>query len=351
MKIRIISFTENGNILAEKLERELQTEYEDIICSPVKRHSADSVSAKDWTRENFRQGTALVFIGACGIAVRSIAPFVQSKLTDPAVLVLDEKGKFVIPLLSGHIGEANDMAVRLAKITKGEPVLTTATDVNGLFAVDVFARENGLRISDMKLARSFSAGLLERKRAVMALPAEWKSFLTFSGILPDELELRYIPEQPLQPAEKETAVLISPRLPGENLLQLIPRCLILGVGCRRGKSREELETFITGVLREQGLCPEAAVRMVSVDLKKEEQGLCRLAQEWQIPFDTYTAEQLNAVAGDFTASDFVRSRTGVDNICERAVMAAGAAALLIRKQAADGMTLAVGIQKEEFHVS
>ena len=360
MQIRIISFTENGERLAEKLSGELAGEKENVICASARRNSPEYMPLQEWTQENFRQGYALIFIGACGIAVRSIAPFLHSKVTDPAVLVLDEKGQFVIPILSGHIGEANALAVQVAKITGGEPVLTTATDVNGLFAVDVFARENHLLIQDMKLAREFSASLLRTKKAVLGLPEGMKKTLVLNGNLPEEMDLRYLPEQESMREEKcrelsgrmEGAfVLISPEQPRKQILQLIPRCLVLGIGCRKGKSREELENFIRLVFQQQRLSLKAAAQIVSIDLKKEEAGICSLAEEWNIPFKTYTAEELNSVSGEFTASDFVRNRTGVDNVCERAVMAASAARLLVRKQAENGMTLAIGIQKEEFYVS
>ena len=110
----------------------------------------------------FSRRDALIFVGACGIAVREIAPYVRDKKTDPAVLVLDERARHVIPLLSGHIGGANRLALRLSSMLGADPVITTATDVNGKFAVDEFAARTGCAISDMQLAKAFAAGILER---------------------------------------------------------------------------------------------------------------------------------------------------------------------------------------------
>ena len=117
-------------------------------------------SAKEFTRRCFAGCDAIVFIGAAGIAVRMIAPLVKAKDTDPAVLVIDEKGRFVIPILSGHIGGANALAMRLATLLHATPVITTATDVNGVFAVDVWATQNGCAIPDTQHIKAVSAALL-----------------------------------------------------------------------------------------------------------------------------------------------------------------------------------------------
>ena len=161
-QVHILYFTQAGAQLAAVLERELLPE--------IKAGSTCGKGClQEWTQEHFQKGNVLVYIGASGIAVRAIAPLLQGKDTDPAVLVMDEKGMNVIPLLSGHLGGANEWAQKLAKITGGQAVLTTATDVNGLFAVDVFARDNDLVIDDLGKAASFSAGLLREKTARMII--------------------------------------------------------------------------------------------------------------------------------------------------------------------------------------
>ena len=150
MKAEIISFTDHGALLAQRLAKELPKEH--ISCRAwVKKRNAVppdgvrvlSVSLKEWTCEQFSGADILIFIGAAGIAVRSIAPFVQSKKTDPAVLAADEQGKHVISLLSGHMGGANAVTRLVAEILHAEPVITTATDLHGKFAVDAFAAQRG----------------------------------------------------------------------------------------------------------------------------------------------------------------------------------------------------------------
>ena len=259
----------------------------------------------DFTTEVFNEGNVLIYIGAVAIAVRAIAPFVKDKTTDPAVLAIDEQGNFVVPVLSGHIGGANEYARQIAELIGAIPVVTTATDIRGEFAVDVFAKKNNLEINDMKMAKEFSAKLLRGEDAVFT---------------------------------------VSPRIHSEDGLFLIPKCLVVGMGCRKGKSFEELEEFLLNMLNENHLDKRAVKALVSIDIKKDEEGLNGLADSLNIPFITYSAESLMAQEGDFDSSELVLEKTGADNVCERAVSAYGAEKILVHKTAKDGMTIAIGVQ-------
>ena len=339
-QVHILYFTQAGAQLAAVLERELLPE--------IKAGSTCGKGClQEWTQEHFQKGKVLVYIGASGIAVRAIAPLLRGKDTDPAVLVMDEKGMNVIPLLSGHLGGANEWAQKLAKITGGQAVLTTATDVNGLFAVDVFARDNSLLIDDLGKAASFSASLLREKTARMIIPDKYAGLITVSGQAPGELKLEYsLVEQP----ERNTA-LISPDLAvSEGLLQLVPKCVVLGIGCRKGKSFEQLREFAVETLRELGLRREAVCAVSSIGVKKEEPGLLSLASDFGVPFMTFSAEQLEktGLSGwTFAESDRVRDHVGTGNVCERAAVAAGAGRILRGKTAKDGMTVCVGMKPVE----
>ena len=174
MKAEIISFTDHGAVLAQRLTEGLSRQ--GICCEAwVKKKDAVllegvqvlAASLKEWTKKQFAEADALIFIGAAGIAVRSIAGFVQSKKTDPAVLVADEQGKHVISLLSGHIGGANAMTRLAAGILGADPVITTATDLHGKFAVDVFAARRGLFMDSMAYAREIAAELVAGRRVGM----------------------------------------------------------------------------------------------------------------------------------------------------------------------------------------
>lgn len=291
-----------------------------------------TLSAPDWAGEGFRQADALVFVCASGIAVRAIAPHVRDKRTDPAVLVMDERGTFVIPLLSGHLGGANALAEHLAAQLKATPVLTTATDVNGLFAVDVFAKRNGLFIEDMSLCKAVSAALLNGE------PVGFRSDLPVMGDLP----------RGLTAGDADLGILVSASgdTPFPRTLRLTPRRYVAGLGCRRGKSEEELELFLMDNLARCGVGLHELKALASIDLKKDEPGLVALSEKLGLPFVTYAAEELKAVPGDFTASAFVRETTGVDSVSERAAVLSSGGTLVVRKTAANGMTFALA-KKEE----
>ncbi len=260
-------------------------------------------SLETWTSENFKTGNILIYIGAIAIAVRAIAPFIKDKTTDPGVMVIDEQGTFVVPILSGHIGGSIDAAKKMADLIGAVPVITTATDLRGEFAVDVFARKNNLEISDIKMAKEFTSKLLSGEDAVFT---------------------------------------VSPKRHDEGLY-LIPKCMVVGMGCRRGKEFEKLYQFLIKTLNENNIDLRSLRALTSIDLKKEEEGLNRLARELRIPFITYSAKELMEQEGDFEKSDFALEVTGADNICERAVMAYGSDKLLVHKTAWDGMTIAIGI--------
>ena len=274
----------------------------------------------------------LVFVGACGIAVREIAPYVRSKKTDPAVICMDERGQFVIPLLSGHIGGANALARRLADSLGAAAVVTTATDVCGRFAVDAWAAQHGCAISDMSLAKAVAAEVLEGD---VPLCSQFP--------LPSPL-----PEGTFAGETGSLGIFIGwrARTPFSRTLRLIPRVLRVGVGCRRGISADAVENAVQAVFAENGLDTAAVRGVYSIDLKQDEAGLLAACERNGWPVHFYTAQQLRDVAGDFTPSDFVRSVTGVDNVCERAALL-GAERLLTGKTALNGVTVAVAAEHWE----
>ncbi len=284
--------------------------------------------------ESFAESERMVFVGSCGIAVRKIAPFVHDKRTDPAVICVDEKGTFVIPLLSGHIGGANALARHIAENLHATPVITTATDINRKFSVDTWATENGCVLSSMKLAKAVSAAILEQD-----IPL--KSDFPITGSLPNGV------------ISGETGNLgiyltLSDKEPFENTLRLIPKVLHLGIGCRRGIEKEAIERAVTRVFNENSLDFRAVQSAASIDLKKDEEGLLSFCKEQNIPIRFYSAPELEAVPGEFTPSPFVQKVTGVDNVCERAALI-GAEDLIVRKTACHGVTVAVAKRKWEVH--
>ena len=349
VQVHILYFTQAGAALADKLTRELAPE-------ASVTYKSGKGCCKEWTAEHFRKGNVLVYIGACGIAVRAIAPHIGSKDTDPAVIVIDEKGENVIPILAGHLGGANEWAQKIARLTEGQPVLTTATDVNGIFAVDLFAKDNQLLISDLKKAGRFTASLLEEREASVIIPSKYADVIRYEDGIPAELKVYDLSDEQLESLQGTNAALITPEAESSDKantpLRLIPRCVILGIGCRKGKSYEELRDYVEEALQELGLCREAVCAVASIDVKKEELGLISLAADFGVPLLTFSAEELEKAELEnwtFAESDRVREHVGTGNVCERAAVSAGAGKILRGKTAKNGMTICVGMKPVELY--
>lgn len=341
-KIRVFSFTRAGAKLNEKLCGVLRRSGKECSGYTVKKYAGgdlfplpDDIRAfagEDWGRYD------LIFIGAAGIAVRYIAPWVKDKFTDPAVIVMDEKGQYVIPVLSGHAGGAVQLARELAAQTGGEAVITTATDVQGKFAVDVFAKENGLYLEDRKEARAISAAVLGGER--VALCAENQE-CQITGEIPQEICLCGTWEEASAFSHR---ILVSDgdRRVEKGTLLLRPKNVVAGIGCRRGIAEELLESGLKHVLAEHGLMIEQVKTLVSIDLKKDEQALLALAEKYQIPFVVYTARELEEIREVTSRSGFVERAAGVDNVCERAALLCGRGGKLIQgKCIGESMTSAL----------
>lgn len=281
--------------------------------------------------KRFSNDDALIFVSSCGIAVRSIAPHIRSKTEDPAVIVIDETGRFVISLLSGHIGGANALAERIADALGATDVITTATDASGRFSVDSWAKTNCFTISDMGMAKAVSAAILEGDVPL-------KSDFPIIGKLPAGLKT----------GEGETGVYVTYKTdePYKNTLRLIPKCLRLGIGCRRGMAREAVKNAVDTVLSDNGIEPLAVKCAASIDLKRDEAGLLEYCLEAGLPIEFFSAERLNGVQEAVSSSEFVKSVTGVDCVCERAALV-GADRLIVKKTAINGVTVAVSLEKTE----
>ena len=345
--IGIAAFTDKGRALGEKIGSLLGEDTEILWYRE---------NLKEWCASCFAQASGILFIGACGIAVRTIAPFLKSKTTDPAVLVMDEKGQFVISLLSGHLGGANEFAKEIAEIAGAVPVITTASDVNGKTAVDVLAKKNGLEISSMTAAKKIAAAIVRGGRVGVWCSGQ------IEGKIPEEFILLQNPENMthktfnhllwISERAPETAELRK-HLSGQDgtVLHLIPRAVVLGIGCRRNKSKEEILREVSRVLGEEGIAEKAIACAASIDLKKEEPGILALCRQYGIAFHTYTAQELAQAEGNFEPSEFVRQTTGVDNVCERAaLLAAGRNGRLIRKKSAgNGVTVALAVCEWTVH--
>lgn len=282
----------------------------------------------------FGWADAMVFVGSIGIAVREIAPHVKNKLIDPAVVSVDELGRFVVPLLSGHIGGANDLALELANLLEATPVITTATDINKKFSVDAWAARQGLVITNLNAAKTVSATILEQNVPMMC----------------DFPVVTKLPNGVVEGGCGDVGICISCRKkkPFDETLLLVPPILHLGIGCRRGTPVEKFREAVDHVLKENNIHPKAIKQVTSIDLKADEVGLQDYCREKGLPAVFYSVEELRAVPSEFTPSQCVLRVTGVDNVCERSAMI-GAEKLLVRKTIHNGVTVSIAAEHWEVH--
>lgn len=375
MKIGMICFTARGTAICRLLCRRFRDTGTESTGYVPRRFwkpewEAEGIRPQDkslseWTGSMFEEKRALVFIGAAGIAVRAIAPFVRDKMTDPPVVAADEAGHFCIPLLSGHVGGANELAERMADWLQGIPVITTATDVNGVFAVDVFAVRSGLCITDRKEAKEISAWLLDGGKVGFFCDPECRGAERASGSGPlknrssgrETENVGYGTEDicrhnicrnsvcrhniwiTFRNSERPT---LSPDKEAV-FLRLVPKVVVVGVGCRKGTSPDILEGRVLKALESGNIDPAAVKALSTIDIKSGEEAVTRLAGRYGWELRTFTSGELLAVEGEFEESEFVRSTVGVGNVCERSCTARGGR-LLIHKQAGEGVTVAAAIE-------
>lgn len=353
MKVSIICFTKKGSEICHRLHRWAEEKGWDVkACVPPefyrREHEEAGIEQSEkgeltqWAQECFRQERAMIFIGATGIAVRAIAPWVKDKFQDPPVVVVDEQGRYAIPILSGHIGGANELADQIGCELGATPIITTATDLNSAFAVDLFARINELKIMDRELAKEVSATILKKEPVgffcdfpIDAIPNGcveevcginiWITMHSFANE-------RRVPEWVKEAREK-----------GCKILRLVPVCMTLGVGCKKNQDLETVRGQILSAFDRAGMEIQAVRWMASIDIKREEEALLKLAEQygWELRF--YSASRLLQVPGEFSESEFVRSIMGIGNVCERAACAEGGR-LILHKNAGAGVTVAAAMR-------
>ena len=292
-----LAFTAKGLALAEKLA----AEYPGSVARCG--HEPGQPGLADWTARQFAHSDALIFVGAVGIAVRAIAPHCKSKASDPAVV---------------------ELARRLAAVCGAVPVITTATDANGVFAVDEWARHQNCAVLEPERIKKVSGALLAGRTVRFA--SDWP----IAGSPPAGL------------AEDAAAPELALTLrPAGDALHLVPRIGVLGVGCRRGTGADTLAEAFAAFCAQAGLAPQCIAAAASIDLKQNEAGLLAFCQSRGWPVEFFTAEQLRQAPGSFTPSAFVQSVTGVDNVCERAAVLAAGGPLVFHKFARTGVTFAL----------
>ncbi len=322
MEAAVISVTEMGDLIADKIENSIKIK----LFSKYRSEAFDMKSSVKEAMENYK---AVIFISSTGIAVRSIAPYINTKLTDPAVIVIDCTGKFVISLLSGHLGGANRLTLQIAKIIKAQPIITTASDNIGFEAPDVLAQENNLIITNMDIEKDIAALLVNNKK--VAFIDEDKEILCPMGYV-EAID------------EAAGAIFVTNKLNINSsvpYLKLIRKNLVIGIGCKKNYPFEKMYAKLQEAFIQNNLDIRAIKTIATVEVKKDEEAILKLKKALDCHLDIWSIEQIRKIEWKFEGSAFVKKTIGVKAVCEPCVELSNGK-IIVEKLALDGMTLCIG---------
>lgn len=323
IRIAIIAVTEKGKNTAEKIASEL----ENVDVFFQKR------GIKELTGELFNKYECIIFVSACGIAVRCISPFLKSKLEDPAVLVVDDNGNNVISLLSGHIGGANEITLKIADVLEANPVITTSTDTNKKGALDVIVSKIGGYVENLReSAKLVNSYLVDNKRVGIYFDSDYESekdSLNLSGfeLIDEKTEIDEI-------AKLDALVSVSDKLrcwvdeiiynikkdneEKEDLIyiKLVPRRIALGMGCRKNTETEKMIEEFSIFSALNNIHPAAIVKIGSLIIKKDEKCMIDLSKALCAEFNLFDVDEICTCDYMFDKSEFVKKNTGVYSVAQ-----------------------------------
>jgi precorrin-4 C11-methyltransferase len=329
----ILASTDRGVLLADRLCREL----EGSVVFSTRPGGAPTVqpiaSISDFLATSFVDYEAFIFVGALGICVRSIAPYVQDKATDPAIINLDDHGQFVQPVLSGHLGGANELARRLARVLGAQAIITTASDLQNIWALDTLAAQFGWRAVPNQPLNQLISLFVNNAKTALLLDVQDEGTRWLEKTRPPFVDVFYNRDEiAWDQYQLALAVTYRPLVAPVPMLAFYAPVLHLGLGCSRDIEADLLEASVRTQLAEHALAIEAVKSINSIDIKHDEVAFLVLAERLGVPLLTYPADALNTQTTP-NPSDVVLSKLGVPSVGEAAAqLASGNGNLLLEKQ-------------------
>lgn len=337
MKIAIISVSNKGQELAFDIKDKLDHDSTIIKCDLYHKN------VKKYFPILFYEYDAIIAIMASGILIRSVAPLIESKVTDPAVINIDDNGQFVISALSGHLGGANELANKIAGLIDATPVITTSTDVNRKLGIDVLAKDLYLSIDDTKEILHFNKAILEGHEISITINPNRNFEYLFEYLDNVTLEINVS----IHHSPKVNADEIHVSFNGHEL-KLKERKIVVGIGCRRGKECKFIYNGLKKSLDNLKISASRVNMLCSAEIKKDEKGILELSEKLDIPVRFVEIDRLKLFeSSDVSKSEFVYSRFGIYGVCEpSALITAGFdSELIFKKTSYDGVTIAVAVSK------
>lgn len=337
MKIAIISVSKKGRKLAFDLKDKLDLDSTIIKCDLYHKN------VKECFPILFYEYDAIIAVMASGILIRSVAPLVESKVTDPAVINIDDNGQFVISALSGHLGGANELAGKVAGLIDATPVITTSTDVNKKLGIDVLAKDLYLSIDNTKEILHFNKAILEGREITLTVNPDMNLDYLFDYLNNVTLEINVSVEYSPKVDTDEIHVSFD-----DHELTLKERKIVVGIGCRRGKECRFIYDGLKKSLKDLKISHSRVNLLASAEIKKDEKGILELSEKLNIPIEFVEIDKLKLFeSSDVSKSEFVYSKFGIYGVCEPSalIMAGFDSELIYKKTSYDGVTIAVAISK------
>ncbi|MGO3168248.1 cobalt-precorrin 5A hydrolase [Senegalia sp. (in: firmicutes)] len=341
MKLAVITLTKGGLEKALEIKRHLK---DTPIYTLGKYNDGKFKSLNGKLSDNieyfFKNYDSLLFIMASGIVVRLIAKHIKDKRKDPAILVMDEGGAHIISLLSGHIGGANEKAIYISGLIGATPVITTSSDVNDVLSVDMIAKKHDFSIENMEDAKIVTAHIVNGKKVGIK-----------SDVLIDERLVKNLVFQDDEEFKNVTSLIdITNKIKDYDINKsvLIPRNIILGIGCRKGMEKSRILDAIYKAMDEDKLYIKSIKSIATVDVKKDEAGLIDAAKELNVPLKIIDRKDIKRVEDLFHGSEFVKKTIGVSAVSEPVGYIESKKGKCIRKKTKmDGITISIWEEKHE----
>ena len=371
-KIAILCITSNGRSLACKIKRSLNEGDIYFINNKRDENSLDDNDVisksleedveiytvkkrlKFFVEDIFDKYEYILFIMATGIVVRTIAPLVTSKFSDPAILVTDEKGSNIISLLSGHMGGANEMTLHISDLINSNPVITTATDINKKSSLDMIAKKlNGHIVNFRDNVLDVNAMLVNGDAVGLYIDGEYNIDTIGFTVLDNSksLEWSISSDEELKKINLNTIVVISNK---ENLqidkyyedkyriIKVTPRDIVIGIGCRRDTESHLLQDSLEDFLIKNNIDINSIKEIGSIEVKKDEKSIIDLSENLNVPFRVLSVEEISQVDYLFEKSEWVKKSVGVYSVAEPVAHLLSDGNVIIEKNKYKGITFSVG---------
>ena len=348
-KIAILSITNNGRKLALRIKESMKSVDVFFIKKDTDYKNDEVIvvnqGLKEFISQIFDKYDYLVFIMATGIVVRTIAPLIISKFSDPAILVMDEKGNNIISLLSGHMGGANEMTLYMSDLLNSHPVITTATDVNKKSSLDMIAKKLNGHIDDFRdNVLKINSMLVNNEEVHLYIDGNYKINHQGFTLYDKKTDLDKVRNLVIVTNKKDINKILNKNIENlnEKIIKVTPKDIVIGVGCKKNTNSDHMKNSLIKFLAEYNIDINAVKEIGSIEIKKDEKAIIDLAKFLDVKFKTFSVEEISKVDYLYEKSDWVKKNVGVYSVSDPVAHLLSEGRVIINKQKYDGITFSIG---------